>query len=879
MKNNLSDKLFALFGLDNDVHKKLWKYGSIYFTELLLLWIVTSNTQINYELIPDKYIGFPIDVIKIQTLGFLFGAIWFGYYMGEHKEKNKVNRINNLKQSLKWYWIGAFFSFVFSFIYLYFENQNIIKEYLDLLKWGFAISRFATCLGISGGIGINLTIISSLAKDGKHSAPILLFTVFGVMGTVICCILMLFNWKYMVSLIFFIGFVLGVWKWYTLMPIKDCQKDQNEHMDKEYTNDYEYCIKQQSFYSRVFSFVILGLPTFYLAGILASKADLLIDMGWFSNSNDLKSSKNLSSIFLGVQYMGFAIVCAIFSLPNKRIGRFIFFPFRTWISEHRKGILVFGSVLQIIFIGVFLFWENGISVYFSCIFILLSGAGIGLNWAIIMILIFEQEEFKHAKTFAATIIPNIIRFSLVLILAFPSILGMGNIEKDKFLKTINEKESEENKSDKGDIGYIVYSDTLETYSTNSKTYGTTEIANIVDKYKSVSEIKKLQGLAWLVYLPFIFTLFIFKDKGERNARYDLEERGLKQSVDDIINHQKFNNNLIFEKVNTEELIRGQFQELKKELRQKLKKLEFDLINFYYVLGDGALKRTDFDEQEKTNDRVEQIESILNKEKTDGLTNLLEIASDKRLNCVTVYKAKEKLDENLNYEDTIVIDIEPSISNIINNLKSKSIKISEKEESILKYNFYCHKEASKIYNKDYFVYIIRPITDVENAAVYLILLCSSRIGNDAISSLQTLIYLTLLKYSKLRQQQLEFSIKQVTTMLREEEDKNVILRKEKIKLEIELGIRQDRKNKIKNWKNMISKNNFKVLFEELQKYMEDFKLNQMGNMCHELLGRWNLNEADHQHGVLNNDEYTKKVNVIRIDLLKLLDDLKDMSTLY
>jgi len=456
---------------------------------------------------------------------------------------------------------------------------------------------------------------------------------------------------------------------------------------------------------------------------------------------------------------------------------------------------------------------------------------------------------------------------------------MGNIEKDKFLKTINEKESEGNKSDKGDIGYIVYSEALETYIADSKTYGTTEIEEIVNKYKRESEIKKLQGLAWLVYLPFIFTLFIFKDKGERNARYDLEERGLKQSVDDIIKHQKFNNNLIFEKVNTEELIRGQFQELKKELRQKLKKPEFDLINFYYVFGDGALDGTDFDEQEKTNERVEHIESILDKEKTDGLTNLLEIASDKRLNCVTVYKAKEKLDKNLNDENTIIIDIEPSISNIINNLKSRSIKISKKEERILKDNFNYHKEASKIYNKDYFVYIIRPITDVGNVAVYLILLCSSRIGNDAIGSLQTLIDLTLLKYSKFRQQQLEFSIEQVTTMLREEEDKNVTLRKEKIGLERELGIRQDRENKIKNWRNMTSRNDFKVLFEELQKYMEDFKLKHMEKMCRELLGRWNFNETIDRRGVLNNDQYTKGVNVIRIDLFKLLDDLEDTSTLY
>lgn len=793
--------LARAFDLNIRISEKLWRHGGIYFTELILLWIVTTSSDLNCPLFSIG--AFKVDVMRLQTLGFVMGGFFFGWFLGENKVKERVNRIKNLKISLWLYIIGALLSGTITFLY----NPIHIEDTESTIKWLFAISRVITCIGISGGIGINLTILALSTKNGEHSAPILLFTAFGVLGTVLCCALLVScSWKYLPSLIFFAGSIAAIIQTWCLN--RDVKKDSVKYKGKEYINQYEYKVNLNEFWSRTAPFVILGLPTFYLAGILASEADLLTDR-WFGGK---KPIENISALFLGIQYLGFAFICIIGSWKGRK-----------YISEYRKRILFVGGIFQIIFVVAFFFFE-GLSKWYSYPLILLSGAGIGINWGILMILIFEQEEFRKAQTYAATIIPNIIRFSLLLILLFPPLLKLG-IDDDK--------------------------------NPNHK-------------------ISQLGGLAVLVYLPFAFTLLVFKDKGERQARYALEDKNLREIVDEIINQQKTNNQN--REINTEDpnqLLRDKFAYLKEQLREVLKGQTFDLINFYYQFDGESIEGTVFFKDEQ-NDRTEAIETILENTATKGLTNLLAISSQKRLSCVVIHNKEETQNDNVD----LCISLSKREEEIIEYIKKELniLVLTQDEVRKLKNNIIWHKRIAKkskqTDGKDYFIYVIRPIEDIAGVDTYLVLQRPTFITDKAIGSFQTLIDLTLLKHSKNLQQQLEAEAKELKNQVQATKNKNLTLENEINELKVKIDIKETTENKVDDWKKRVTKG-YKYqrqVLEEIIEYANKLKIDSIVNSCEILLTRYNNQIEFNNVNVLRDDDFDRRLNQICSSLLHQLEEL-------
>ena len=765
--------------LDQNTTKMVLRLGLIYFTELLLLWIVTGSGNENQSLNPllFKLGKFEFNVMLFQTIGFLVGAICFGWIKGESNEKEKINRIENLKKSLLWYTIGAFSSLVFFFTDKY--------DYLPYSMVGFALARTITCWGISGGIGINLTIIALIAKKGRHSVPILLFTIFGVLGTILCCVILFFvSSKYSVFIVLGIGTVLGLTQWYKLDP-KHFQIAEK----KIHTNNYRFKINPKMFWPRVLSFLILGLPTFYLAGILASQADIIVK-SWFGEKID-----NASSLFLGIQYAGFAFVCTLFCFKNNK-----FIAFRSLLTTSRKALLICGTIFQAVFILPFWFdisflapWNNLIYALIFC-----SGIGIGINWGILMILIFEQEEFQNAKTFAATLIPNLIRFSLAVILLLPVFLDTKNCFKE----------------------------------------GTPD---------------ELRMLGFLVYLPYLLILFVFKDEGERKARYFKEDQDLKNSIYDLTSQQK--NSAIAEPASMSQLMPQKLQQLKEKLIDKLKSQDFDLINLYFTNPYHKIQGTRLTEQEKQNSRNNAILKIVKYVELKASFSLLNISSDKKLSCIILYRSKSKLDTSLNPEDTYIINLEETAENIIREIETdlKTNFLAEKRAT-LKEHFAYHQKASEKTKEDYFAYIVRPVVDIENVKSYLVLLKASYLDQEIISALQTLLDLTLLKLSN-----------QATKKLAQNN------------LNLKAKIRKEQENKLKQqidiWERLISKNQILLVLESLNQYAKKHNRQGINTETILLMKRWNSLESTTRVDILTYEELNHESNKIVKDLLSLISTLE------
>lgn len=789
MVKYFSKKIAGYFNIDIDVCEKVLKHGSIYFVELLSLWIVTTAGNFNLKY---NFVGFSIELMQIQTLGFLIGAFVFGW-VGEMIP----SRIRVLTCSLVLYALGN----LMSIIYFLGVTVNLegIPTNLSLL---FAVARFVTCFGISGGIGINLTIIASSVKDGKHSVPILMFTAFGVLGTFTSS-LFLFFFENQLLPIFIIGFLLSL---YQIIKLRKQQ-------DKDYFVEYTFTIgDRKDYWSRALSFLLLGLPTFFLAGILASKANLFID-AWFEDFQFIKSYKNPSSLFLGIQYLGFSLICIIFSIPFKKEitlrGKSYKLDLRYLVSERRGYILLIGTFFQLIFVGAFVtnYTPNSVTAF---ILILISGAGIGINWGIIMTLIFEQDEFKNSKVFSATIIPNLIRFSLFLILIYPALL---NIE--------------------------------------------------------ITTLKNLQGLTILVYIPFVLASLLFKYKGELFARYNLNKSERLEKIKKIIDKQKFNINN-FEKNSEDDVIDFLLNDLKNDIREVMNEYDFDLINFYFNKDGENLRCTNFCSSESKNNRANTIKRILLRPKTHGISNLLEVAQKKRLNFIVIHDSIHAPEENRKFKDTFLLDISKETEEII---KSINLNLTPDEEEALSDNIDKHKKASNCDNSDYFVYIIRPIEDINGLSVHLVMVCSHFINNEELASLQNLIDLILIKYNRYRY---DVFTKQINNNQKEiqQEKNNVADLREHIKeLEEKLEIKNKLISDIQDWKKLVGDDDLERVFNEVSNFLNANDSMPVYNDFFLLKAQWASIRGEQNIGVLSFEQRSHKLNEIRRSLMNFLDKLK------
>jgi len=262
-------------------------------------------------------------------------------------------------------------------------------------------------------------------------------------------------------------------------------------------------------------------------------------------------------------------------------------------------------------------------------------------------------------------------------------------------------------------------------------------------------------LGLLIYIPYlIYILLIFNDKGEIKNRYQLEEPGLKEKIDSVITSQKIS--AISRDWHYELNLSVFLNDLKNKLWHELRRFESkpDLISFHYNFGSGNIKGTELNGEEIKNERVSHVRNIIAGQGSQEVTNLLSLLADSnsenklKLNCIVVFSSKENSSE-INQEEGIVL------FNTRNKRKSDladevdkrfSLNLSVAQKMAIEQNFGSHIDASKIGNKDYFLYIIRPSEDINNLNMYLVLLKSHWLKNETIASLQTLLDLILLKYT-------------------------------------------------------------------------------------------------------------------------------------
>jgi MFS family permease len=305
-------------------------------------------------------------VINWQMIGLLLGGIIWGV-LGDKK-----GRLSVLFGSIILYSIA---NFATGFIYT-------VDQY--------ALCRFVAGLGLAGELGAGITLVSELLPKNKRGIGTSLVAGIGLIGAVFAYFTYKFtnDWR----LCYKIGGVLGI----ALLILRISVAESGMFLQ----------VKQQSvvrgnffmFFTNGYRFkkyimaILIGLPTWYVIGILINQSDRFARAMYGRNAIDSGRSIMFAYVAISIGDILVGFICQ-------------------WLKSRKKGLFLFYILCIISGILFFSAYNNQDSrMYMICAML---GFSTGF-WAIFVTMGAEQFGTNLRAT-AATTIPNMVRGSLPLI--------------------------------------------------------------------------------------------------------------------------------------------------------------------------------------------------------------------------------------------------------------------------------------------------------------------------------------------------------------------------------------------------------------------------------------------------------------------------------
>jgi putative MFS transporter len=335
--------------------------------DLLLFTIVKRQSMHDVGATDLSMLADSTRVINWQMFGLLIGGIIWGI-MGDKK-----GRLSVLFGSIILYSVANFFT----------SYVHTVEQY--------AYARFAAGMGLAGELGAGITLVSELLPKTKRGIGTSLVAGIGLSGAVLAYFIYHLtdeNWR----LCYKIGGGLGIVL--LLLRISVAESGlfkQVKQMNVSRGNFLSFFTNAKRFRKYILA-ILIGLPTWYVIGILVNQSDKFGNKLFGSTTIDSGRSIMFaySAIALGDIAVGF--VCQYF-------------------KSRKKGLLIYYLLciasLCLFFSG---FINSDSRMYFCCA---LLGFSTGF-WAIFITMGAEQFGTNLRAT-AATTIPNMVRGALPLI--------------------------------------------------------------------------------------------------------------------------------------------------------------------------------------------------------------------------------------------------------------------------------------------------------------------------------------------------------------------------------------------------------------------------------------------------------------------------------
>ena len=334
--------------------------------DLLLFTIVKKDSMLAVGATMETLLADSTKVINWQMLGLLIGGIAWGI-MGDKK-----GRLSVLFGSIILYSIANFFT---GFVHT--VNQ-------------YAGARFAAGLGLAGELGAGITLVSELMPKTKRGIGTSLVAGIGLSGAVAAYFTYQFtdDWR----ICYKIGGGLGVLLLFLRISVAESGMFKQVKQQNVSRGNFLMFFTNFKRFRKYLLAILIGLPTWYVIGILVNQSDKFGNKLFGSTTIDSGRSIMFAYAAIAAGDIAVGFVCQYF-------------------KSRKKGLLLY---YLLCIASLFLFFSgynhSDARMYTCCA---LLGFSTGF-WAIFITMGAEQFGTNLRAT-AATTIPNMVRGALPLI--------------------------------------------------------------------------------------------------------------------------------------------------------------------------------------------------------------------------------------------------------------------------------------------------------------------------------------------------------------------------------------------------------------------------------------------------------------------------------
>jgi len=360
---NVSDKKITLFSLPVIV-AALGYFVDIY--DLLLFTIVKKTSMLGVGSTEATLLVDSTRVINWQMTGLLLGGIIWGVLA------DKKGRL----------------SVLFGSIILY-STANFATGFVTTVDQ-YAWARFIGGLGLAGELGAGITLVSELLPKNKRGVGTSLVAGIGLFGAVAAY----FTYQYTQDwrLCYKIGGVLGICLLLLRVKVAESGMFAAAKASEVVKGNFFMLINNGKRFKKYFFAVLIGLPTWYVIGILINQSDRFGKAMFASTTID-----SGRAIMFG--YVGIAIGDILIGLVSQ------------YFKSRKKALLLFYGLTML---GL-LFYFSGYNNSDTAMYLVAGWLGFSTGFWAIFVTMGAEQFGTNLRATAATTIPNMVRGALPLI--------------------------------------------------------------------------------------------------------------------------------------------------------------------------------------------------------------------------------------------------------------------------------------------------------------------------------------------------------------------------------------------------------------------------------------------------------------------------------
>ncbi len=334
--------------------------------DLLLFTVVKKESMLQVGATDASLLADSSRVINWQMIGLLLGGICWGMLA------DKKGRLSVLFGSIILYSVANFFT-----AYIHTVDQ-------------YALCRFIAGLGLAGELGAGITLVSELLPKEKRGIGTSMVAGIGLIGAVVAYYTYQFtkDWR----LCYKIGGVLGMVLLVLRISVAESGMFMKVKQQAVTRGNFFMFFTNGRRFRKYLNAILIGLPTWYVIGILVNQSDRFAKSMYGSTSLDSGRSIMFAYVAISIGDILVGFICQ-------------------WFKSRKKGLLVF-YILCLIF--GFLFFSP-INNKDSTMYFLSAMLGFSTGFWAIFVTMGAEQFGTNLRATAATTIPNMVRGSLPLL--------------------------------------------------------------------------------------------------------------------------------------------------------------------------------------------------------------------------------------------------------------------------------------------------------------------------------------------------------------------------------------------------------------------------------------------------------------------------------